>query len=214
MKFVVPHGAEARAVRRAVAGAVIEIRAGARSAASLPELAAGETVVVMGLCGALRELRAGDVVVYGRIAGAQTVTLDRGLAGTIVRAMPHARVVSAYTTDHVVTRAAARAELATRFDADVVDMEGAPLAAALAARGVSFAMVRVVSDDASRDLPSIENVMAPDGRLRPFHLAFAVARAPRAAVPFVFRVRAALATLTETARTVEELRLADALLDR
>lgn len=197
MKIVVPHGAEARAVRRGGAADVVEVRAGAASGVSLPELARGETVIVMGLCGALRGLRAGAVVVYGRVVDeARAVALDRDLVDALVRAVPGAREVCAYTAARVVTRAAERADLARRYAADVVDMEGAPLAAALGARGVRFAMVRVVSDDASRDLPPIGDALDAQGRIRPLHLAIAFARAPRAAFVFARGARAALATLS------------------
>ncbi len=84
-------------------------------------------------------------------------------------------------------------------------MEGTHLAAELAARGVRFAMVRVVSDDASRDLPPIEDAIDAQGRVRPLALALAFVRAPRAAFAFVRDVRRALNVLTATARAVKSL---------
>jgi nucleoside phosphorylase len=200
----VPRGAEATAVRRGVRGArVVELPAGAAAASALPGFRAGETVVVLGLCGALRGLRAGDVAVYGRVVdAARTVDLDDRLIGALTSALPGATVVDACTTKHVVTLAAARAVLAQRFGADVVDMEATHLAAALGARGVPFAMVRVVSDDAARDLPRIEDAVDAAGRIRPLRLALAFARAPRAAVAFLRNVRGALAMLSDTARTI------------
>ncbi len=204
MTFLVPRGAEAAAVRRAAGEArVVELPAGAAAAAALPDFRDGETVVVLGLCGALRTLRAGDVAIYGHVAdAASTVALDVGLIGALTAALPGATVVDACTTKRVVTLAAARAVLAQRFGADVVDMEATHLAAALGARGLPFAMVRVVSDDAARDLPPIDGAIDAQGRVRPLQIALAFARAPRAAVPFVRDVRHALATLTDTARTI------------
>ena len=71
LTFFVPRGAEAAAVRRARTSArVVELPAGGAAAGALPAFGADETVVVLGLCGALRRLRAGDVAVYGRIADA------------------------------------------------------------------------------------------------------------------------------------------------
>ena len=200
-----PRGAEARAVRRGAGGArVVEVPAGAAAASALATIGDGEAVVVMGLCGALRRLRAGDVVIYARVAGeAAAFALDAGLVDALAAATPAAAVVSACTADRVVTTAAERAVLAERFDADVVDMEGAPLAAELRARGVRFAMVRVVSDDASRDLPPLEDAFDAAGGLRAVRIAVAFARAPRAAVAFVRSVRRALATLSAVARAVD-----------
>jgi hypothetical protein len=63
-------------------------------------------------------------------------------------------------------------------------------------------MVRVVSDDATRNLPAIEDAVDPEGKLRPLKIAEAFVRAPRAATAFVRDVRRSLATLTETARAL------------
>jgi nucleoside phosphorylase len=202
VKVVVPQGAEANAVRVVVPRAAI-VAPGAASGASLPAFAAGETAVVLGLCGALSESSVGDVVIYARVRdNARRFELDPRLVEALQHALPSARVVTACTTRRVVTRVEARQALAQRFEAAVVDMEGTHLAAEFAARGVRCAMVRVVSDDASRNLPPIENAIGPDGRLRPLYLALAFARAPRAAVRFVRDVRTALATLADTARTI------------
>jgi nucleoside phosphorylase len=133
--------------------------------------------------------------------------LDRPLVDALAAALPSALIVNACTAERVVTAAAARTTIARRFDADVVDMEGTHLATALDALQVRFAMVRVVSDDASRDLPPIGGAIDSEGRVRPAAIALAFARAPRAAFAFVRNVRRALATLTETARVVAELDL-------
>jgi nucleoside phosphorylase len=224
MTILVPRGAEAAAVRRARTSArVVEVPAGKAAASALPEFDDGETVVALGLCGALRRLRAGDVVIYRRVAEdvavhgrvaddatahgcagtpADAQALDAGLIDTMIAALPGATVVNACSAERVVTIIAARTILAQRFDADVVDMEGANLAAALRARGVRFVMVRVVSDDVSRDLPPIEDAFDAEGRLQPLRIAIAFARAPRAAFAFVRDVRRALRVLRATARAI------------
>jgi adenosylhomocysteine nucleosidase len=196
-------------VRRArPAARVVEIRAGAAAAGELPEFEHGESVVVVGLCGALWRLRAGDVAVYGRVVdAAHSFDLDPGLVDGLTAALPDAVVVNACTTKRVVTTVDARTVLAQRFNAEVVDMEGTHLAAALTARGVRFAMVRVVSDDASRDLPPIDDAIDAEGRIRPLPLALAFARAPRAAFAFVRDVRGGLAVLTRTAAALGPLSL-------
>ncbi len=204
MTILVPRGAEASAVRRAgPAARIVELPAGAAAASALPAFEDGETVVVLGLCGALRRLETGDVAIYARVADdARTLALDRALVDSLIAALPGALVVNACTAERVVTTTAARTSLARRFDADVVDMEGTHLAAALGAHGVRFAMVRVVSDDASRDLPPIGNTIDSNGRVQPLKIALAFARAPRAAIAFVRNVRRALAALTGTAQAV------------
>ena len=204
MTILVPRGAEATAVRRArPAARVIEIPAGAYAAAGLRWFDGAGTVLVLGLCGALRRLHAGDVVIYRSIAGARFV-LDPAVAAAMSKALPGALAVDAYTADRVVTTVAARTALAQRYDADVVDMEGTHLADVLGAHGVPFAMVRVVSDDASRDLPAIDDAIDAHGRVRPLQIAPAFARAPLAAFTFVRDVRRALATLTRVTRAIED----------
>lgn len=203
--ILVPQGAEAEAVRRARASArVVALLPGAAAAGALPDFEDGETVVVMGLCGGLWRIHAGEVAIYARVVDASRVfELDPDLVDELSAALPRATVVNACTTKRVVTTVETRTVLAQRFNADVVDMEGTPLAAALTARGVRFAMVRVVSDDASRDLPPIEDAIDAEGRLQPMPVALAFARKPLAAVAFVRNARSALDTLTGVARALD-----------
>jgi len=201
LSFVVPRGAEANAVRRAAPGArVVATAAGAAAAANLPAFAPGDAVVVLGLCGALRARTVGDVVIYREIAGdAGALPLEAAFTETLAAALPRAHTVRACTADHVITRRAERETAAGRYDADVVDMEGAALAAALGRHNVRFGMVRVVSDDARRDLPALDRVIRPDGGLDALRLAAAFLRDPRGAAAFVADARRALRTLGEIA---------------
>jgi len=195
--ILVPRGAEEHAVRRTASGAtVIPIAAGAASATLPPGLDGAAFVVVAGLCGSLTAARVGDVVVYTRIVGAAgTEELDQaGVVRTLALISP-SRPVVACMTDHVVTTASERTALAAHFSADVVDMEALHVARALRARGISFAMVRVVSDDPSADLPPIEDALDPSGAIRPLALATAFARAPVAAFRFVRDVQTSLRVL-------------------
>ena len=207
--FLVPRGAEAAAVRRALAGTpsdtmprLIALPAGRAAAAALPA-DIEEPIIVTGLCGALRGYSVGDVVVYRRICGdGGSIDLDPAGAAALATVLPEAYVVDACSTDHVVTTVRERRDLAARYAADVVDMESAQLAAALIARGRRFAMLRVVSDAAWRDLPPLEHAIRADGTLDPIQIAFAFLRRPRAAFAFVADVRTALAVLTSVVSTI------------
>ena len=201
MTLVVPRGAEEQAVRRAAPGAPIVAIAAAAGSRFLPDaLELGTLAVVIGLCGSLAGARVGEVVTYARVVGEDgSEAIDADGAEFVRAALPHARSVVAYMADHVVTRAAERAELAERFAADVVDMEGMHVARALRARGIRFAMVRVVSDDSHADLPPIEAAFDPAGVVRPLALASAFARAPLAAVRFLRDVQASLRVLGSVA---------------
>jgi uridine phosphorylase len=197
--FIVPRGAEAAAVRHAAARIII-VPAGAASARALPPIASDELVVVTGLCGALDDVRVGTVVVYDEVSDAtgKRYACDASIAAKL----SGAQCVAAYTADHVVTEIAERRDLAARSGARVVDCEGTHLAAELAARGVRVTMVRVVSDDARRDLPDIADAIDEEGRVRPLRLAIAFARKPRAALAFIGDVRRALRELTRVARVL------------
>ena len=198
--ILVPRGPEEATVRRAApTAAIVGLAAGAGSAA-IPELEGGTFAVLVGLCGSLASAHVGDIVAYTRIAdkdGAETIAA--GDLADVQRALPRARGVVACMTDRVVTRAAERAALAAHFGADVVDMEGLHVARALRARGIRFAMVRVVSDDPRADLPPIEDALEPGGAIRPFVLAGAFVRAPLAAMRFVRDIQASLRVLGSVA---------------
>ena len=195
--LLVPRGAEERAVRRAAPHArIVAVRAGAAAARYLPEHLDGP-LVLLGLCGALGPLPVGTVVaceVVGDDVGSVTLAP--------VPAVLEARRVRAVTTTHVVTRASAKRALAHRSGAGVVEMEGTHVARALAARGLTCAMVRVVSDGNDTDLPPLEHAFDADGNLRAGAVALALASDPRAAARFVAEVRQALRVLGEVARTL------------
>ena len=202
MLIVVPRGAEQRAVRRGAPQAqLIEIRAGAAAALALPAvLDAPAFALVLGLCGGLRAEEVGTTVVYRSVADAAgDVPIDPSALALVRTALPDAPLVRACTVDHVVTRRQERRELAARFGADVVDMEGTHLARALRARRIAFAMVRVISDDARHHLPPIEAAFDVRGTLQTHVLAGGLARDPIAAVRFVRDVGRALAVLATTA---------------
>lgn len=180
---------------------VVAVAPGLAATAALPPFDRDPIVLVLGLCGALRDRRVGDVVVYRGIAtDTGAVALDAALAESLAARLYQSGApafpVVACTTDHVVTTCAERRVLAERYHADAVDMEGAHLATALAARGARFAMVRVVSDDASRDLPALQGAIRADGRIDGARIALAFARSPLSAFAFVRDVRTALARLT------------------
>lgn len=198
--ILVPAGAEERAVRRAAPHAtIIPIRAGAH-AARIPDDIPEGPIVVLGLCGALQNVRTGAVVIYSDIVDdIGRYIFDRDCVEQLRAAIPVATLVHACTVGHVVTRATERAALAAAYGADVVDMEGTHLARALAKRGRASLVVRIASDDPSFDLPPIENAFDAAGKIRPLHLARAFAVKPKAAARFIRDARYALTTLAATA---------------
>lgn len=203
-------GAEERALRRAAPHAkIVAMRAGS-NAASLPDDLPDGLAVVMGLCGALRGLRAGACVIYRDVVDdAGRYTFDEALVRAVQGALPSAVLVHACTIGHVVTRAHERTALAAAYGADVVDMEGTHVARALALRGRPSQVVRVVSDDPSFDLPPIEDAFDASGAIRPLRLARAFAAQPAAAVRFVRDVRRSLAVLGGVAAALADANALD-----
>jgi uridine phosphorylase len=200
MTFLTPRGAEAAAVRKGAPEAWhVEIPAGAAAAAALPKFAADESVIVMGLCGAVGGLEVGDVVVYDAVRDERIdVRGSERLTELLLDAVPGAHRVNAWTAGHVVTTLVERRKLAAH-GADVVDMEGTALSLALQLRGVAFGTIRVVSDDATRDLPALADVIAPDGTLRIGVLLRAFAADPPGAFAFIRDAQKGLARLREVA---------------
>ena len=160
--ILVPQGAEERAIRRAAPDApIVAVGAGA-SASALPDDLAGGLVVVLGLCGALRDLRTGDCAIFTDVTDdAGCYTFDPDLVRALRAVLPAAIPVHGCTVDHVVTRATERAALAAAYGAQAVDMEGTHVARALSARGRPSLIVRVVSDDPAYDLPRSKTPSMP-----------------------------------------------------
>jgi adenosylhomocysteine nucleosidase len=57
------------------------------------------------------------------------------------------------TVDRLIATAAEKAELRRQYAADLVDMETSSVAALCSARAIRFLSIRVISDEATRDLP-------------------------------------------------------------
>jgi purine-nucleoside phosphorylase len=124
-------------------------------------------VLVLGLCGSLSpNLQVGDVVIYqnclplmsrdfGEDPKDITFPWDYDLA---------------LTTDRVITTATEKQKLSQLDPVEVVDMEGLIILEFLTKAGIKAAMVRVVSDDFSQDLPDLTPAIDHHGRLKIFPL--------------------------------------------
>jgi len=88
------------------------------------------------------------------------------------------------SVDQVVTTAAAKRELAAATGASLVDMETYAVATVAQAAGLACVSIRVISDDASQDLPKeIASLVQPQSGMRRLGAALgAIGRRPRAAL--------------------------------
>jgi len=123
-----------------------------------------EAVVIAGLAGALvGAAHTGEIIVPAETidhATGRTLrpTLDLGVA-------PGGRLV---TCEAPAPTPTAKAALAERYRASVVDMETAHLAAGCAARGVPWAAARAIGDELRDTMPPpFAGLVRPDGRADP-----------------------------------------------
>jgi adenosylhomocysteine nucleosidase len=130
-------------------------------------------IVSAGFGGALDpSLALGDIILPREIVppepDAPRLRVDLEL-GPVVAARPGRRIQSGRlaTVDHVIRTAAEKAALRERTGADVVDMETSAVAAVCHERSQPFFAVRVISDDATADLPpEVLTILGPTGSFR------------------------------------------------
>lgn len=122
-------------------------------------------VVSFGMAGALAaSLRIGDWVIADRIHGAVEAECEPSWRDRLAAALPGARVGGVFADGRMIATAAAKRAINERSGALAVDMESHVAAAVAGERGLPFAVVRCISDTASRALPHAVTVaMRPDG---------------------------------------------------
>jgi adenosylhomocysteine nucleosidase len=113
----------------------------------------------------------------------RSVTTTGGPALELASGQRTGSGLSIVSVDRVVTTAAAKRDLAAATGAAVVDMETHAVATAARDAGLPCAALRVISDDASQDLPrEIAALVQPQSGMRRLGAALgAIGRRPRAA---------------------------------
>jgi adenosylhomocysteine nucleosidase len=159
-------------------GALDLVCAGPRATyleARCAEVESASLVISAGVCGALSpDLAEGDLIVPESVVAATrrltTVALpELRRAGTLV------------TVEEIVATPEQKARLWVETGALACDMESAPILEWAAKRGLRAAVVRGVSDRASRGVsPDLAAVVEPDGRVRTARAVRVVLSRPRA----------------------------------
>lgn len=215
--ILVPAGAEYQAVIRgskAVSNAplVIPIPAGPVAFRAFLESWEGRSrfadqeILLMGLGGSLSPQHSvGNAIVLGQVWDdvgdeSQCFQSDRALVDSLAQRLK-VPIGTGVTCDRVITTAAEKRRLGDRYRADVVDMESAVLLQAMPQAKV--AILRIISDDCSRDLPDIAGAIGPDGTLRADTLARSFLKRPIAALNFISGSLQALKTLEQLALTLQ-----------
>ncbi len=149
----------------------------------LKAVAPGATgVISIGIGGALDpSFKVGDVVLADSVvAGSQGWTTDADWTARLAAALPHAHTGLVFGSDAMVTAAADKARLHAETGAVLADMESHVAARFAAERGLPLAVLRVVSDQASTDLPlAVTAGLKPDGGMNLMGVLASLARDPR-----------------------------------
>lgn len=181
--ILVPQGAEYQAVSQGIRAQinppeVISIPAGAAAIRDLDRCSDASDVLVMGLCGSLSpQFEVGTIALYHACANlsGQVRACDRALTDRLQNQFQVSPVLG-LTSDRVICSVTEKRNLGESYKAAVVDMEGFAI---LEQRSV--AMLRVVSDDLSGDLPNLSTVIDSDGKIQALPMAIAMMKRPIAA---------------------------------
>lgn len=213
--ILVPQGTEYQAVCRGIGRAptplIVPIPVGSAPLSRYldalqqqQQFGAGQTLLVMGLCGGLAPEQAiGDLVLYREcIQGTELhrrLPCDPVLTERLQAIAPEATLVTALTSYRLVWSAPEKHQLAHQYGADVVDMEGFAVLASLQHTGATIAMLRVISDNAQHNLPRLTHAIDEDGTLRPLPLAWGMLQEPIAAIRLIRGSLKGLKTLQQVA---------------
>ncbi len=207
--IVVPQGAEYQAVCRSLCQGkianvqVIAIPLGSvnirQTLASYAELSSSRQILIMGLCGSLDQFYVvGDRVLVKSCEDLKhdLLYLDPALNATIQGKLL-IDLVPGFTSDRLISQAQEKYELSQRYRVKIVEMEGFGYVRELQRQGKSVAMLRVVSDDLTGDIPNLSNAFDSQGNIKPLAMAIAFLKQPIAAIRLIRGSLAGLKALEE-----------------
>jgi hopanoid-associated phosphorylase len=155
----------------------------------LNSISASVGIISVGICAALSpSLKVGDCVIANTIiAGGDRFAVDLEWRDRIATRLPEVAIGGIAGSDTVLIDGESKNTLRSKTGAIAADMESHVAAAFAAARGIAFAAVRVVSDQANVGLPPVVlKAMKPDGRIA-VGATFRSLAANPAQLPAVFR---------------------------
>ena len=196
--IVVPQGAEYQAVCRGLkkTGAknvrVISIPIGTKNieqtlASYSTQLNNAKILLIVGLAGSLSQLYSvGDAVLYQSCwnLNRQRINLESELTTAIEQKLS-IDLVEGLSCDRVIHLATDKLKLSQTYPASVVDMEGYCYIKQLQHRNITVAMLRIVSDDLTGDIPDLTNAIDENGNLKTRSMAIAFVKQPLAAIRLI-----------------------------
>lgn len=196
--IIVPQGAEYQAVCRGLPKSglaqiqIITIPIGVENLAQVlasysKQLSQAQGILIMGLCGSLRSAyQIGDAVVIKScldLANNQ-VNLDSELTSKI-QDLLSVDLVAGLTSSCIITKAREKQKLSQQYPVSIVEMEGYGYVMQLQQQGLSVAMLRVVSDDLTGDIPDLSKAIDHLGNIKVMAMAIAFIKQPIAAMRLI-----------------------------
>jgi nucleoside phosphorylase len=182
-------------------------------ATQILERSKAQHIVVGGFAGSLSlDLNCPDVVIYEKCGywnGEQlaTITTDtywtqRLLLGLKSSSLPLGTTLlgKGLTLPQVVCRATEKATLGQLYQANAVDMESYQILQVAQEMGRMAAVIRVISDDLTTDLPDLNAGLDGNGRPNNWRMAWVMAQQPRLAWRFLTNLHRATAQLQNVIR--------------
>ncbi len=175
-----------------------------------------DALIVTGLAGGLDpQLRVGAAVIYDLCYDARAIDLtslewpgreevaaiagDSRLSDFLSGALTRSRLsfarTSGITVGRIVTEAKEKLALGSHYGAAAVDMETYEALSACALLGLPAAALRIISDEAERDIPDFNRVYNDNGRINGWRMAAAMTARPSAAFRLMLTIRRALQSL-------------------
>ena len=144
-------------------------------------------VLLMGLGGSLSpRYRQGDGLIFSeciRERNYQDVKkFDESLTTILLDKLQNKiSLVRGLSCDRLLINATEKQSLGQEYQVDGVEMEGFTVLEILQPLGVKVAMIRVISDDCTQDLPDLREAITPNGSLNPWQLIIKMLQSPVAA---------------------------------
>ena len=178
-----------------------------------------DALIIAGLAGGLdQRLQVGDAVLYTLCYDARATDLTRrerpGREGVVATACDEALSGYLYvaltrsglsfirapgiTVGMVITEAKEKLAFGAHYGAAAVDMETYETLDACARSGQPAAALRVISDEAGRDIPDFNRIYNADGRMNGWRTLAAMAARPSATLRLLLTVKPALQSLRAT----------------
>lgn len=200
--WLVPQGAEFQAVRQGIALAtpsvppsllpqLIPIPLGSRPLDRwFPQLEAPpqSLILLLGVAGSLNpQFQVPSEIITTRIQTLQDqyYDCDPQVLQWLHQHLPQTLLGHALSSDRLITQATEKQEIGSRYGCDLVEMEGAIVAEALQKKALYWGMVRVISDDLSRNIPDLSNALLPDGKIHGLALAGTFLQQPLQSIHFI-----------------------------